>query len=360
MLTGLGRAPPLASRLRSASAMTMPNSSEPSGLEQSIRAILSSDHQELERSLAAVVGGAAGADAGDLGDAWPAFERHVAAHLDSEEAHVFPAFARSHPDEARELRDEHEQIRARLIELAIDLHLHCLDAGRVRAFADELRAHAAHEERVLYPWAAQHLGKLAGAHIQRALPASPGAAPDAPARRRGWMIDATRSSLGFSLSHIIAQDIKGRFTRWGGTLFIDEVDPTASRLHAWVDLASIDTGEPERDRQVRSAAFFDVDRYPRATFTSTEIRIPGAGNPFVRGRLSLHGKEVDVDLEIVSREEIAGDRGVQRAAYTVKARIDRRPFGLGWHRDLDVGGIAVGTHVEIEARVEAVAAARRP
>jgi len=149
--------------------MTMPRTNEPSALEESIRAILSGDHQRLEQSFDAIVKEAAGAEPRDLRDAWQAFEGDLLAHFDAEEAQVLPVFARSEPKEARELLDEHARLRARLVELAIDLDLHCLTPETISAFVDELRAHAAREEQLFYPWAAQHLGQIVGTHLRQTL-----------------------------------------------------------------------------------------------------------------------------------------------------------------------------------------------
>ncbi len=157
----------------------------------------------------------------------------------------------------------------------------------------------------------------------------------------------------------MVREIKGEFKRWGGTITVDEVDPTRSRLRAWIDLASVDTSELERDAQVRSAEFFDVAQFPRATFSSTEIRLPDSGNPFVRGRLRLHGTEGEVALEITQRDERKDDDGTERAIYSVNGRFDRRDFGLRWNQDLDVGGVVVGDQVQIDAHVEAIRR-RRP
>lgn len=321
-----------------------------SDLEESIQTILGSDHRHLERSFDAVVAASTYYDPDELQELWRGFERELLAHLEAEEVHVLPLFGKSEPDEAREILDQHARIRERLLTLAIDLDLHSLKPEQVRTFVNELRSHAAREELVLYPWAARQLGKVVGAHLRRALSVSKtDAAPS-----QDWRIDREHSTLRFRLRHIVVQEIKGEFRHWGGTLTIDEVDPTKSRARVWVDLASIDTADPERDAQVRSAEFFDVARFPRATFASTEIRLPDGGNPVIRGRLRLHGADRDVDLEIVQREERGDGEGNQRAIYTVKGRFDRRDFGLRWNQDLDIGGVVVGDQVQIEAHVEAV------
>jgi len=329
--------------------------SERSDLEESIQTILGGEHQRLERSFEAVVAASAYDDPDELHDLWQGFERQVLAHLDAEEAHVLPLFGKSKPTEAKELLDEHARIRERLLALAIDLDLHSLRPEEVKVFLGELRAHAAREELLLYPWAERQLGKVVGAHLRRALVAG----RNAPAPSQDWRVDRERSTLRFWLRHVVVQQIKGEFARWGGTFTIDEVDPTKSRARVWVDLASIDTANAERDAHVRSDEFFDVTQFPRATFASTEIRLPDKGNPVIRGRLRLHGAERDVDLEIVQRDERIDAEGTERATYSLEGRFDRRDFGLRWNQDLDVGGVVVGDQVQIEAHVEVVRR-RRP
>lgn len=329
---------------------------EPSHLEESIQAILGGDHQRLERSFEAIVAASTYEDQHAVRELWRGFERQVLAHLDAEEAHVLPLYARSDPDEAEELLDQHARIRERLLALAIDLDLHSLPPAEVRTFIGELRSHAAREERVLYPWAARQLGRITGGHLQRALAEG----RKAPLPDRDWHIDGQRSTLRFWLRHIVVQEIKGEFRRWDGTLTVDEVEPTRSSVRLWVDLASVDTGNPERDAQVRSAEFFDVDRFPRATFASTGIRLPDGGNPVVSGRLSLHGSEREVALEILRREERTDADGNERAVYALKGRFDRRDFGLRWNQDLDIGGVVVGDQVQVEAHVEAIRPPRSP
>jgi hemerythrin-like domain-containing protein len=135
----------------------------------SLRAVMGDDHERLERLFDAVVTEAARGDAADLLDEWRTFEHSLLAHLEAEELHLLRAFGQSAPTEAEALLDEHARIREQLIELGIDLELHCLSADRVKAFIDGLRAHAAREEQLLYPWAARQLGGPARKQLHQAL-----------------------------------------------------------------------------------------------------------------------------------------------------------------------------------------------
>ena len=109
-----------------------------------------------------------------------------------------------------------------------------------------------------------------------------------PSQRERWQVDPANSTLTFTLRHIVVQQIQGQFHRWGGRVAIDRDQPSLSEVEVWVELASIDTDSVERDDHVRSPEFFDVGRFPRATFKSTSIALADE-RIRVEGILELHG-----------------------------------------------------------------------
>jgi polyisoprenoid-binding protein YceI len=167
-----------------------------------------------------------------------------------------------------------------------------------------------------------------------------------------WLVDAARSSLTFTLRHLVIAQIRGRFDRWGGVLFLDRAEPWLSSLQVWIDLASISTGDLERDAHVKSAEFLDVAHHPRAEFRSTAV---DAADDVVavRGRLDLHGVARDLELEVETIGASSDDSGL-RSRYIVRGTIDRQAFGLHWNQDLDVGGVVVGDDISLTAEVELV------
>ena len=177
--------------------------------------------------------------------------------------------------------------------------------------------------------------------------------------RELWRIDtgaSTSSRLCFSLRHIVVSEIQGRFTAWGGEVTFDPDQIDRSRIDLWIDVASIDTGSPERDAHLRSPEFLDVARFPRAEFTSSGVVVERDGAARLSGRLWLHGVSRDVDLDMRPERTWITTDGRLRAVYLVSGRIDRQAFGLRWNQDLDVGGVVVGDTVDLEARVELVRA----
>jgi polyisoprenoid-binding protein YceI len=179
-----------------------------------------------------------------------------------------------------------------------------------------------------------------------------GAGHGSAARVECWEVTSADSTLTFSVRHLVVSQIVGRFRKWGASLALDLDDVSRSRLTGWIDLASIDTGAPERDDHIRSLEFFNVTRFPVAEFRSDAI-IPIADQRYlVRGQLILHGVARPIEMTVTPGPKIEeGDSS--RAAYEVHATIDRQAFGLHWNQDLDAGGVVVGDRIDVAARVQA-------
>ncbi|MFL5303739.1 MAG: YceI family protein [Polyangia bacterium] len=168
-----------------------------------------------------------------------------------------------------------------------------------------------------------------------------------------WVIDVQRSTLDFSLRHIVVQRIHGRFERWGGSLFFDRAQPAQSSLEIWVDLASITTGDDERDAHVRSAEFLDVTRFPLARFSGGLVEVRGS-DVIVNGRLELRGVVHDVQVNVEIGSPAPASDGRVRTPASARAAINRQSFGLHWNQDLDIGGVVVGDDIDIRVTVELV------
>ena len=123
----------------------------------SLESMLAGDHHRLDRAFERIVTRAQGGDFQQIEAEWSTFQNALLDHLDAEERHLLPALAKDRPAEAQALYDDHARIRVRLLQLGLDLDLHCLSAERVEAFVEALRAHAHREENVFYPWVDRQL-----------------------------------------------------------------------------------------------------------------------------------------------------------------------------------------------------------
>ena len=123
----------------------------------SLEGMLAGDHHRLDRAFERIVTRAQGGDFQQIEAEWSMFQNALLDHLDAEERHLLPALAKDRPAEAQALYDDHTRIRGQLLQLGVDLDLHCLPADRVEAFVGVLRAHAHREENVFYPWVDRQL-----------------------------------------------------------------------------------------------------------------------------------------------------------------------------------------------------------
>lgn len=169
-----------------------------------------------------------------------------------------------------------------------------------------------------------------------------------------WTIDPSHTTLGFTARHLVVAKVRGRFGAITGAITIAD-DRLSSTVTAEIEMASVDTGDAGRDEHLRSADFFDVEKFPTMTFTSTKVT--GSGTDYVvTGDLTIKGitKPVTLDLEF---DGVSGDPwGGTRAGFTATGEIDRRDWGLEWNVALDTGGVLVGEKIKLQLDIEAVKA----
>jgi polyisoprenoid-binding protein YceI len=169
-----------------------------------------------------------------------------------------------------------------------------------------------------------------------------------------WKVDPVHSSVGFEVKHMMIATVRGQFREFDGTLEAAEDDPANSHAEGWVNAASIDTGNEDRDAHLRSPDFFDVERYPRATFASTRIEHVEGGNYRVWGDLTI--KDVTREIEVnACVEEAAEDPwGNERVGVAIRGTINRTEFGLTYNQTLETGRLLVGEEVKILIDVSAI------
>ena len=176
---------------------------------------------------------------------------------------------------------------------------------------------------------------------------------ETPASHR-WEIDTTHSDVQFTVRHMVVTKVRGRFTRWAGSIELDEKDLARSSVKVRIEAGSIETGLADRDAHLRSADFLDVARYPHLEFRSTGIERVDEERYRIHGDLNIRGVTHPVTLEAEMGGIKADPWGSLRAGFSARTRIDRRDFGLTWNQVLEAGGLLVGEKVDIELEVEAV------
>lgn len=168
-----------------------------------------------------------------------------------------------------------------------------------------------------------------------------------------WNIDTSHSSIGFSVRHLVIAKVHGQFTKWSGVVRLDEADVAKSSVEVTIDAASVDTREAQRDAHLRSADFFDAEKHPTLSFVSKKIE-KAAGGLLVHGDLTMRGATREVVLEAEPLGRAKDPWGGERVAFSARASVDRKQWGLVWNQALEAGGVLVGEKVEIALEVEAV------
>ncbi len=170
-----------------------------------------------------------------------------------------------------------------------------------------------------------------------------------------WDIDPAHSSLEFAVRHMVVSTIKGTFSAFAVESDIDQEDMTKSRGTVAVDVASLDTREARRDAHLRSADFFDVERFPTMTFAMKSVERRTSDRYRVTGDLTIRGLTREVSLEAEIRGPVVDPFGATRLGLSAEGRLNRHDFGLDWDVVTEAGSL-VGDDVKMIVEAEFVEA----
>jgi polyisoprenoid-binding protein YceI len=170
-----------------------------------------------------------------------------------------------------------------------------------------------------------------------------------------YNIDPTHSSAHFKVRHLMIAWVRGEFTKVSGTITFHETDHTASSVTAEIDVSTINTREPDRDKHLLSPDFLDATNHPIIRFQSTKIVKEGTDEYHVTGDLTIRGITRPVVLEVDSvTPEIKDPWGFFRRGLAATTKISRKEFGVAFNQLLETGGVMIGDEVEISIEAELV------
>lgn len=169
-----------------------------------------------------------------------------------------------------------------------------------------------------------------------------------------WEFDPQHTRIGFSAKHAMVTTVRGAFNEVTGHLHVDTEHPENSWAKVVMKTASVDTRVQQRDEHLRSADFFDAEKWPEITFVSTHIEEVDDRAFGVAGDLTIRGvtKQVMIPLALLGVE--TGAYGELRAGFEGSRRLNRRDFGLVWNTPLDSGGVLVSEKITLEFEISAV------
>ncbi|MBC7390817.1 MAG: YceI family protein [Opitutaceae bacterium] len=164
-----------------------------------------------------------------------------------------------------------------------------------------------------------------------------------------WVIDAAHSEIGFKVKHLMINNVRGNFKTFSGEAETSGEDFKNAKVTFTAEIASIDTDNEQRDTHLKSAEFFNSEKYPQLKFVSTSFN-----ENKMEGDLSFGSVTKPVSLDIEFGGLAKDPWGNQKAGFTVTGKINRKDWGLNWNAALETGGVLVGEMVTLNAEVQLV------
>lgn len=167
----------------------------------------------------------------------------------------------------------------------------------------------------------------------------------------GWAgeykLDESHTQVGFKIKHLVISTVSGRFNKFTGTFKFDPQTGKLEDLKVSIEASSIDTNEPERDKHLKSADFFEVEKFPKLTFDSKKVVTKDNKPSKIEGDLTIHGIKKTVTLDVDYKGSATDPWGNESVAFEASTSVNRKDFGLKWNKSLDKGGVMIADDVKI-------------
>lgn len=168
-----------------------------------------------------------------------------------------------------------------------------------------------------------------------------------------YQVDPAHTEVGFSVRHMVINNVKGSFKDFAGTVEYDGKDLMSVKAGGSIKAGSIDTGIAGRDEHLRGPDFFDVAKYPEITFQSERVEKQGEGYVLI-GKFTMHGVTKEIALPFTITGPIKDPYGKTRIGIETSLTLNRKDYGINWSKTLDNGGLVVADEVKVEIGAEAV------
>jgi polyisoprenoid-binding protein YceI len=167
-----------------------------------------------------------------------------------------------------------------------------------------------------------------------------------------WAIDPTHSKVSFKVKHLMISNVLGSFREFEGAATTEGDDFSTAQISFSLNAASVDTEMADRDAHLKSADFFDAEKFPKLTFAGKGLKDLGDDMYELTGDLTIK----DVTKQVTLSAEFGGigtdPWGNVKAGFSVSGKINRKDFGLNWNAALEAGGVLVGEEVKLSADIE--------
>jgi polyisoprenoid-binding protein YceI len=169
-----------------------------------------------------------------------------------------------------------------------------------------------------------------------------------------YVVDKNHSEAKFEIRHLMSK-VSGKFDEFSATVTGDPATTTDATVQFAMKTASVNTGNGDRDKHLRTPDFFDAEKFPEITFKSTSIKATPKKNVYdVTGDLTMRGvtKRVTLPVELLGFGK--DPWGNTRAGFTIKTTLNRKDYGINWNKALDEGGYLLSDDVDVTINLEAV------
>lgn len=167
-----------------------------------------------------------------------------------------------------------------------------------------------------------------------------------------WNIDKAHSSIKFTATHLVISEVEGSFKTFTGSMESSKPDFTDAKINFTVDVASINTDNEKRDAHLKSDDFFNAEKFPRLTFTSTSFRKLKDNKYELKGELTIRDITKPVTFAVTYGGTVKDPWGNTHAGFKATTTIDRFDYNLKWNALTEAGGAVVGKDIEIRVNVE--------
>lgn len=170
-----------------------------------------------------------------------------------------------------------------------------------------------------------------------------------------YKVDASHSSVGFSIRHLVSK-VQGGFKDFDGMIVYDEKKPEGAMVDFKIKAASINTNNDKRDEHLRNDDFFAVAKFPEITFKSKKAEKAGKDKVKLSGDMTMHGVTKPATFMLEYNGQAKDMQGMMRAGFSATTKVNRKDYGIIWNKALDGGGVVLGDEVDVNVQIEAVAA----
>jgi polyisoprenoid-binding protein YceI len=168
-----------------------------------------------------------------------------------------------------------------------------------------------------------------------------------------WKVDPNHSTAGFAVRHMMVSTVRGSFSGLKGTVDYDPANLESAKANLTIDATTVDTRNENRDKDLKSPKFFDVEKYPTITFVSKRVVPQGQGKFQLVGDMTMHGVTKEVTFSVEGPMPAVKDaKGNLHSGASATTKINRKDFGLTWSGPLEGGGVTVGDDVDLTVEIE--------